>query len=277
MDPTTDEVRGHLHVRAPIVVLAAGAIHSPALLTANGLALSSGQVGRHLRIHPAVSVTAAFQEDVYGWRGTLQSYYVDDLQESHGVLLEVTSPLPGAGAAMLPEVGPELMRMLADYKHLASVGLFVSDSSQGRVLRGLGRNWWSSPTVVYSLNRDDASRLGRGIALAAEIFLAAGATAVLTGVRGAPTITEVGELRDFQKHAARPEQLSPVGFHPMGTCRMGRDPTKTVVNPFGEAHDVRNLYVADASVFPSCIGVNPQVSIMAFATRTASHILDEGA
>jgi choline dehydrogenase-like flavoprotein len=173
-------------------------------------------------------------------------------------------------------VGHKLKEGLADYKRLASVGLFVSDSSQGRVLRGFGRGWWSSPTVVYSLNQEDTGRLQRGIALAAEIFLAAGATAVLTGVRGVPPITDRGELRDFQKLTVRSDQLSPVGFHPMGTCRMGRDPAKTVVNPFGEAHEVRNLFVADASVFPSCMGVNPQISIMAFATRTAFRILNTG-
>lgn len=68
--------------------------------------------------------------------------------------------------------------------------------------------------------------------------------------------------------------MTPTGFHPMGTCRMGSDPAASVVGPYGEAHDVRGLFVADASVFPSCVGVNPQVTIMAFATRTARHILE---
>ncbi|GAG29593.1 unnamed protein product, partial [marine sediment metagenome] len=61
------------------------------------------------------------------------------------------------------------------------------------------------------------------------------------------------------------------------TCRMGRDPASSVVGPWGEAHGVRGLYIADASIFPSCLGVNPQISIMAFATRTAFHILGHGA
>ncbi|MEE8162728.1 MAG: GMC oxidoreductase, partial [Anaerolineae bacterium] len=82
--------------------------------------------------------------------------------------------------------------------------------------------------------------------------------------------------RSLQKLSLRPEQLTPVGFHPMGTCRMGGDPAVSVVGPYGEAHTVRNLFVADASVFPSCIGVNPQLTIMAFATRTAFHILERG-
>lgn len=277
LDAASDQVRGRLLVRAPVVVLGAGAIHTPALLMANGLALESGQVGRNLRIHPALAVVAAFEEEVYGWRGTLQSYYVDDLQESHGVLLEVTSSPPGLGAATTSEVGLELKEALARYKHLASVGLFVSDSSQGRVVPGFGRGWWSSPTIFYSLNQEDAARLQRGITLAAEIFLAAGATTVFPGVRGGRPITGREELRRFQGVTVRPGQLSPVGFHPMGTCRMGRDPAETVVDPYGEAHRVRNLYLADASVFPSCVGVNPQVTIMALATRTAFCIRERGA
>ena len=273
MDTASDRVRGRLRVRAPIVVLAAGAIHTPALLMANGIALESGQVGRNLRVHPAVGVSAAFAEEIYGWRGTLQSYYVDELHKSHGVLLEVTSPLPGAGAAMLPDVGAKLKESLARYKHLASVGLFVSDTSAGRVVRGLGRDWWSSPLVLYRLNQQDTDRLLRGVALAAEVFLAAGASAVFTGIRGLGPVTDRQDLRALQRMRIRPAQLSPVGFHPMGTCRAGRDPSSSVVGPYGEVHGVPGLYVADASVFPSCVGVNPQVSIMAFATRTAFHIL----
>jgi len=277
LDASGDEIRGRLRVRAAVVVLAAGAIHTPALLMANGLALDSGQVGRNLRIHPSIAVSAAFEEEICSWRGTLQSYYVDDLHESHGVLLEVTSLLPGASTASLPEVGPKLKEALALSRYLASVGLFVSDSSKGRVLRGLGSDWWTGPTILYSLRKDDTGRLLRGIVLAAEVFLAAGAVAVFTGIRGLAPVTDRQGLRSLQKLSLRPEQLTPVGFHPMGTCRMGGDPAVSVVDPYGEAHAVRNLFVADASVFPSCIGVNPQLTIMAFATRTAFHILERGA
>ncbi|HEX7409177.1 MAG TPA: GMC family oxidoreductase, partial [Candidatus Binatia bacterium] len=66
--------------------------------------------------------------------------------------------------------------------------------------------------------------------------------------------------------------LNPTGFHPMGTCRMGPTPESSVVNLRGEVHDVQRLFVADGSIFPTCTGVNPQVSIMAFATRIAQDI-----
>ena len=276
LDVASDSVRGRLRVEASIVALAAGTIHTPALLMANGLALESGQTGRNLRVHPALTVSALFEEEVCAWRGTLQSYYVDELLESHGVLLEATSLLPGVGAAATGEIGDELKEELARYRRVASVGIFVSDSSKGRVVRGLGPNWWTSPIMLYRLNQQDADRLLRGIALAARIYLAAGATAVFTGIPGVPPITDNDGLSPLEKQSVSPELLTLVGFHPMGTCRMGRHPGTSVVGPFGETHSVRGLFVVDASVFPSSVGVNPQVTIMALATRTAFHIVERG-
>jgi choline dehydrogenase-like flavoprotein len=272
LDTQTDRVRGRLRVRPKLVVLAAGALHTPLLLTANGLAKASGQVGRNLSIHPAVSVSALFDEEVSAWRGTMQSYYVDDFAESDGLLFEVTSLLPGVAAATLPGVGAAVKESLARSKHLASVGLFVSDTSRGRVLSVPGAR--SYPLVAYSLNRHDADRLVRGIAIAVEVFLEAGARAVYPGVRGAGPIASRRDLEQLRESAWGPAALSPTGFHPMGTCRMGRDPGATVVDPYGRVHGMRNLFVADASLFPSCLGVNPQVTIMALASRTASHILE---
>jgi hypothetical protein len=90
--------------------------------------------------------------------GVLSIVYVDDLQESLGVLLEVTSPLPGVSAASLPGTGLELKQALAGYKHLASVGLFVSDSATGRVV---SNRRLPEPLAFYSLSRKDAARLHR--------------------------------------------------------------------------------------------------------------------
>jgi choline dehydrogenase-like flavoprotein len=271
LEQERDRVRGRLRVRPKLVVLAAGAIHTPLLLMASGLAGASGQVGRNLSIHPAVSVSAVFEEEVYGWRGTMQSYYMDDFAERDGLLFEVTSLLPGLAAATLPGVGAAVKENLARYKHLASVGLFVSDTSRGRVLRLPGGR--GGPLVVYNLNSQDAARLVRGIAIAAEVFLEAGAKAVFPGLRGAGAVASRRDLEQLRRGDWRPGALTPTGFHPMGTCRMGSDPASTVVDQYGRLHGVRNLFVADASVFPSCLGVNPQVTIMAMATRTAFHIL----
>ena len=114
------------------------------------------------------------------------------------------------------------------------------------------------------------------MALAAEVFLEAGAGTVYTGLARVPTLAGRRDLERLRETAIRPEELTVVGFHPMGTCRMGRDPTTSVVGPYGESHAVRNLFLADASVLPSCAGVNPQVTIMALATRTAFHLVGDG-
>ena len=272
LDRGSDTVRGRLHVRADVVVVAAGAIHTPLLLRANGIGRRSGQLGRNLRLHPALGVSAEFDEELYSWRGTLQSYFVDHLAESDDVMIEVTNPVPGMHLATGHTVGRDTKETLAKYKHMAVAGLFVSDSSSGRVVQ-LNRH--GRPLLLYALNRADTRRLIRGMALVADIFLAAGARRVNVALPGLREVTSRADL-DALRSADRwgPEALTPTGFHPMGTCRMGPRADDSVVDLSGQTHDVQGLYVADASLFPTCLGVNPQVTIMAFATRIAQQIAE---
>ena len=267
-DGADEARRGMLRVRAPIVVVAAGAIHTPVLLANNRLARQSRQLGRNLRIHPALAVTATFPEEIRGWRGTMQSYFVDSIAESHDVMIEVTNPIPGLAVAQAPGIGPRLKDEIASLPRMASAGLFVSDTSAGRVLRGAGARPW----ILYSLNQRDADRLIAGIDLVSRIFFEAGADSVQTGLPGMPEVTHPRQLGGLARYRIRSARLHTTGFHPMGTCRMGRDPAHTVVDDRGAVHGVDGLYIADASVFPSCVGVNPQISIMAFATRIAHGI-----
>jgi len=112
----------------------------------------------------------------------------------------------------------------------------------------------------------------QGIALVAEVFFAAGAESVYPGIAG------MGELRHPREAAAIREArlgagaLTPVGFHPMGTARMGGDPQRSATDHWGVVRGTVGLHVADASLFPSCVGVNPQLTIMAFASRIARHL-----
>lgn len=267
LDPQTREPKARLTVRAKIVVLAAGAVYTPSLLHANALGNLSGNLGRHLRVHPAAGVGAFFDAAVHGWRGTLQPYYLDDWTESHETTIEVTSSIPSVGAGTFPGSGKQLKELLARYPNMASAGLFVSDTSSGRVHGRAGRE----PIVTYSLNRTDTERMVRGLARVSEIFLAAGARAVLTGIPSAPLVTSSAQLADAIDKVD-PRFLRLTAFHPVGTARMAEDPATSVIDPWGEVHGVANLFVADASMLPGCPTVNPQVTIMAFATRTADHI-----
>jgi len=266
--PRSEVVRGRLTVRAEAVVFAAGAVHTPLLLMENGLAPRGGPVGRGLRIHPAVGVTAAFEEEILGWHGTLQPFFVDDYRESHGLMFEVTSPTPTLAARSLRQVGEGAMTRIAEYPHLASVGLFVAESSSGRVRRLPG----GRPLLSYRLNAHDVQRLVFGIAVAARIFFAAGARRVYPGLAGVPSLDDPSQLERLERQRFGPRSLSAVGFHPMSTVRMGRNPTQCGVGPNGESNALPHLWVADASVLPDCPGVNPQLTIMAVATQIAWEI-----
>jgi choline dehydrogenase-like flavoprotein len=263
-----ERVRATLTVHAPVVVVSAGTIHTPVVLHRSGLAGRSGQLGRNLRIHPALGVGGAFGEDVSPWRGTLQPYFVDALFDSHDVMLETTSSVPALAAAALPGVGREAIDLLPGMRMVASIGLYVSDTSSGRVHILPGAR---EPVIRYHLNQTDLNKLLVGMRLAAEIHLAAGALVALVGLPGLPAIGSTADLDKITNGDWKPEHVRPTAFHPMGTARMGRF-EEGVIDSWGEHHDVRNLFVADGSIFPTCVGVNPQVSIMAFATRTAERI-----
>ncbi|HWL66239.1 MAG TPA: GMC family oxidoreductase, partial [Actinomycetota bacterium] len=100
---------------------------------------------------------------------------------------------------------------------------------------------------------------------------AAGAMMALVGLPGLPGVASRDDLDKITEGPWKPTDLRPTAFHPMGTARMGRK-GRSVVDSWGEHHDVKGLYVSDGSIFPTCVAVNPQVSIMAFATKTAERI-----
>lgn len=260
-----------LELRADAVVLAAGAVHTPDLLLRSRVGNSSGQVGRNFRIHPGLGVLGFFDRDLHAWRGVMQSYEVDERVDD-GILLEATYPPPGVGysAGGLGEVGLELKESLARYPRTAACGLIVSDTGAGRV-----RALPGGPVMFYSLAAADTRRLLEGMALACELYLAAGALEVHTLLPGLPPIRRREDLRWITEGRWRAPHLKLSAYHPMGTCRMGADPRTAVVDEFGHAHDVPGLLVADASVLPGSTHVNPQLTIMALATRIGRRLAAE--
>jgi choline dehydrogenase-like flavoprotein len=257
---------GH-RVRSRAVVLAGGALGTPELLLRQGLANSSGEVGRRLHIHPACWVGARFDDEVRGWDGVMQSWHVGEWQ-SEGLFLEATFTPLAFGAHWLPGAGAEFKRRLERYADLAVIGVHLSDRSEGRLrVRG------GALRIGYRLTDDDAARLRFGIARAADIHFAAGAREVYPQL-GSLSVLGPGEQRHVESGRFRPADLRLEAFHPMGTARMGSDPARSVVSPSGEAHDVPGLYVADASLFPSSLRVNPMLTVMACARRVARGLAD---
>ena len=261
-------VMGMLEVRAPGVVVAAGALLTPVLLARSGLARRGSPVGRHLRIHPATRVLARFDEPVRAWAGVPQSYHVHEF-ESEGIFLQGMWLPPELQAPAVPGVGRAHKDRMAAYERLASFGALISDTSSGRVFSLDGR-----PLAWYRMNRSDARRLLRGIAIVARLFFAGGAREVYPGVRQRPVLRSMAEAEALERLAVRAADLDLMAFHPMGTARMGSEPARSAVDPSGRLHAASGVWVADASLFPTSTRVNPQLTIMALATRIARHIAE---
>lgn len=267
-DPQSGARRGVLRVQARAVVLAAGAIFTPVLLQRQKLANASGLVGRNLVIHPAVGTTARFDEELRAWKGVMQNHHVDELIRD-GILLEATFPPPGLGysAGSLPGAGREQKELFAEYPHMAAAGSVISDEGVGRV-RAMG----NGALIRYDLTQADARRIIRGIALAARIYFAAGAKRVYPMLPGLEAIDSPDQVRHIESGRWKPGELKVSAYHPMGTCRMGSDPRSSVVDEFGQTHDVPGLWVLDASIMPSSTVVNPQITVMALAARGARRL-----
>jgi choline dehydrogenase-like flavoprotein len=246
-----------VEVRAPTVIVTAGTIHTPVLLARSGLRGDSGQLGRNLSLHPCTAALALMDEVVDMARGVPQSFYVDEFARE-GIMFEGIAGPPSYVAMSLALPGPRHAEVMASYRHLAQLGLMVSDSSRGRVHVVAGR-----PVVRYDLGRADVERFRSGLARIEELLRAAGAREVFQPLAAGVTPASL-----------RARDLKLIGFHPLGTARADARPEHGVVDGSLQLHGTAGVYVADGSVVPSALGVNPQLTIMALATRLAFGLLE---
>jgi choline dehydrogenase-like flavoprotein len=247
---------GRVEVRAPDVIVAAGTIHTPLLLARSGLGRASGQLGRNLALHPATGAFALMDEVVDMAKGVPQSFYVDEFADE-GIMFEGVAGPPSYVAMSLPLSGKRHAEAMGRYQHLAMFGLMVSDSSRGSV-RSIG----GRPLIRYDLGEADLARFRTGLMRMEELFRAAGAREVYLPLPAGTRPQEAG-VRDLKLMA----------FHPLGTARADARPDHGVVDGDLALHGVRGVHVADGSVVPSSLGVNPQLTIMALATRLAYSLL----
>jgi len=259
-----------IHVSAKAVVLAAGTLKTPYLLRSNGIVLHNPHVGRHLTIHPTGKIIGVFDEEVRAWEGVPQGFGYDGLHDE-GILFEGAFMPPSFGSISLSLPAKQHKELMEGYSHLASFGFLISDEARGWI------RWLPNgePLVYYSIRRRELQKYVKGIRFLTETFLAAGAKKIFTGIKGLSPITPETGLAPFDAHTVKRTELDIAAFHPLGTCRMAADPDQGVVDENGQVHGVNNLFIADGSIFPSSLGVNPQETIMAFANRTADHIDQE--
>ena len=272
---TADGRTIRITVRARRVVVAGGAIQTPALLLRSGL--KHPHLGRHLHLHPTVVVAGRYPHPMNSWHGPSMSVVNDTYTMLHGTnfgaKLETPPTHPGLLSMVLPWLsGKQHHEMLRDADHLGSFIVLTRDRDGGRV--SIDKN--GMPLIDYALSDFDRANMLEGVRAAAQIHVAAGATTVYLPHNTLPTLhTQFGALLnpdvlDKLPHLSwKSNQFGLYSAHQMSTCRMGGDAATHPLKLNGETVEVQNLYVADGSAFPACSGVNPMLTIMALAHFTA--------
>jgi choline dehydrogenase-like flavoprotein len=262
-------------VQANTVVVAGGALETPALLLRS--AIEGPALGHNLHLHPVGAVIGIYAKDQRAWWGPPQAGLVDSFargSDSHGFLLEATQYVPGLFAAALPwRSGLEHKRHMAQLRNGAVLISIIRDRGAGTVtLDDAGE-----PVIRYPFaDARDRDTFGRGVTELARIHAAAGAVEI---VALTPDLDPWHIGDDLESFIARlksasvgPLSQAPFSAHQMGSARMGRDPRTSAANPWGELHAARGVWIGDTSAFPSAVGVNPMVTCMALARRTAHAI-----
>lgn len=263
---------GSVTVRARAVCLAGSAIGSTMLALRSGLPDPHERVGRGLHLHPGAIVAGVFDHDVEAWKGIPQSYECTELLDlapgsDRRAWIIPSFAHPASTAALMPGFGPDLMRRMSQYHRVAALAVMVHDETEGRVTADGDR-----ARIEYEPNAGDRRQLALGARAAARILLAAGAREVIVPALPAISIRRERDTEAIGADRFLPHDAELTAVHPMGTLRMGRDPRRSVTDARGAFHSVRNLWVVDGSLFPTSIGVPPQISIYAFSAKVASHV-----
>ncbi|WP_405138140.1 GMC family oxidoreductase N-terminal domain-containing protein [Nocardia sp. NBC_01388] len=279
-DPATGDA-ATFTVRAPRVVVAGGALESPALLLRSGI--GGPAVGKYLRLHPVAAVAGIYAEDQQAWWGAPHTGLIDefaDTGDGYGFLIETAQYTTGLGASAVPWAsGAAHKQFLSRYRNAVTSLAVLRDRGHGQVSIDADGN----SVVSYSITDElDLANLRRGVEALAIMHEAAGAVQIVAFAEGLPT-WRWGEDLDPYIAAIRRIPFRAGGYrmfsaHQMGSCRMGTDPQTSVAGPTGELHDTPGVWIGDGSAFPTASGTNPMLSIMALAHRTAEAIAaDAGA
>jgi choline dehydrogenase-like flavoprotein len=279
LDRATDRVRGRLvvHVRRGIV-LAAGAINTPALLLRSKAGTGSGVVGKRTFLHPTVPMTAFYDEPIEGFYGAPQSvsvHHFADRGEDVGYFLETAPTHPMLTAIAFPGGGDAHREKLARLAYAqATVALLIDghhDDAGGTVsVDGEGRAKLRYP--ISSALREAGVHALQSMA---RLQLAAGAREVVTLHDSPLTLRGEADLARVAEAPFGANLHTLFSAHQMGGCPMGEDPRTSVVSSRGRHHELESLWIVDGSVFPTSLGVNPQLSIYAHARLFTSEIIKE--
>ncbi len=265
--------QGTHRVKARAIVVAGGAVNSPALLLRSRLPVRLPALGRFITTHPALILVGEHDRPISNFHGHPKSYYCDHFVESGGFLLETCMYFPFTTAKNLIGFGAEHAALMTAMDRMQMILVLAVDPALPENRVTVGRD--GEPVVDYRLSGGVVDALVESQRAAARIFFASGCRRVHApaGTSFFIGADEAGRLDErITREAFKLGKVSISSAHLMGGCRMGTDPATSVTDAWGQVHGVPWLFVADGSLFPACAEINPYVTIMALADRVAERV-----
>ncbi|WCL51419.1 GMC family oxidoreductase N-terminal domain-containing protein [Leptospira sp. GIMC2001] len=274
-----NEIIEKMEITAPIVIVSAGAIEGPALLQRSSL--GNDWVGRNLKVHPTSTIFARFNSEIKMYSGPPQSVVIKDghNQEGtgYGYWLEVAPFRPTLTASLVPFYGKKQFEVLKNYPEYNAGIVLVRDGADGEANASV--KWsFGKRKVYFELTPTDGRNMLRGLKALAEISVAAGANELVLPF---PRITEpmrVDSSTNFDwilNESFAPGHLAVGSAHPHGSIQASSNSETGAVAPNLELYGHENIFVMDASVYPTGLSVNPQITTMSVAMRAARQLASE--
>jgi choline dehydrogenase-like flavoprotein len=275
-----------IRVNAKIVIISAGAIASTKLLLANGISQNTAGVG--LCLHPGIQVLGDFDYEIKGNQGIPMAYTVHDFgvtrttdqtrrdynfeNEGEFLLESIFLPLLQFSIAISASGLGQHRTLIERFNNYSMAGIVVRDGNIGRVsLTATGR-----ASITYELTEKELKIIAKGTEVLAKMWFRLGARKIVIPHRTMSIIEKEEDIPNLvSKILSDPKNLLLGSAHPQSGNRIGENPAESVVDSDCKVHGFSNLFVCDASVFPTSVGVNPQITVMAIASIIAARIIKD--
>lgn len=265
-----------MEITAPVVIVSAGAIEGPALLQRSGI--GNDWVGRNLKVHPTSTIFGKFEKEIKMFQGPPQSIVIKDGHNQdgtgYGYWLEAAPYRPTLASSLVPFYGKQQFDVMKDYTKYNAGIVLVRDGADGEANASVSYSF-GKRKVYFELTPTDGKNMLKGLKSLAEVTVAAGAKELIfpfTRFKEPYKVTGNDNFDWILNESFRPGDLLVGSAHPHGSIQSANDPSLGAVDLNMEIYGHKNIFVMDASVYPTGLSVNPQITTMSIVLRASRNL-----